>query len=264
MQVLIRYSAAAVISIGLSQAAYAESDAELAKELSNPIASLTSVPFEYQYDDGIGPSGDGERQTLLIKPVIPFSLNDEWNIISRTIIPYIELDDVTPGSSDSGTGDIVQSFFFSPKKPNARGAVWGIGPIVQIPTSSSNGLGYNEWGAGITGVILRQAGPWTFGGLASHVWDVGGTDVDQSDTFLQPFLAYNTKNLWTISANTESTYDWEDEEWSVPLNFKVSKLVTIGKQRVSLSGTLRYWAESSDAGPEDLGFTLGATFLFPK
>ena len=250
--------------ISSASAAFSETDQELAKELSNPVAALISVPFEYKYDQNVGPNDTGTQRTLVVKPVIPFSLNEDWNLISRTIIPYVSLDDVTPGSSNSGLGDIQQSFFFSPKKPTAGGVIWGVGPILQIPTSSSNGLGRNEWGAGITGLALIQPGPWTFGLLASHTWDVGGADVDQSDTFIQPFLNYTTPNAWTFVLNTESTYDWEASEWSVPINATVKKLVKIGEQRVSLSAGVRKWVSSSTNGPDDWGATFGATFLFPK
>ncbi|RBW52433.1 transporter [Phaeobacter gallaeciensis] len=243
---------------------HAETEEELAKKLANPVAALISVPFEYKYDQNLGPNDEGTQRTLVVKPVIPFSLNDDWNLITRTIIPYVWLDGVTPGSSSNRFGDIQASFFFSPKKPTSRGVTWGVGPILQIPTSSSNGLGRNEWGAGITGLALTQNGPWTIGLLGSHTWDIAGADTDQSDTFVQPFLNYTTPDAWTFVLNTESTYDWIADDWSVPINANVRKLVTLGDQRVSFTVGVRNWIKSSDNGPDGWGATLGATMLFPK
>ena len=86
---------------------------------------------------------------------------------------------------------------------------------------------------------------------------------DYSATFLQPFLNYTTPNATSFFLNTETTYDWEAEQWSVPINAGVNQLVKIGEQRVQLGGGLRYWAESPEFGPQDWGARLIVTFLFP-
>jgi hypothetical protein len=71
-----------------AQTAPADHDAqELAKKLSNPVADLISVPFQNNYDGGLGPNGNGWQYKLNIQPVIPISLTDKWNVISRTIVP---------------------------------------------------------------------------------------------------------------------------------------------------------------------------------
>ncbi len=241
-------------------------DSELAKKLSNPVASLISVPFQWNYDHGFGPA-DGNKVTLNIQPVVPFSLNEDWNLISRTILPVVWQDDIAGNSGTQfGLSDTTQSFFFSPKEPTSGGIIWGLGPVLLLPTGTDDLLSTRKWGAGPTGVVLRQSGPWTYGGLVNHVWSYAGDDnrSDVNSTFLQPFLSYTTDDAWTFTLNSESTYDWTSDEWSVPINAMVAKLVTIDKQPISFQAGVRYYAASSDNGPEGFGARAAVTFLFPK
>ncbi len=245
----------------------ADDAADLAKKLANPVAALISVPAQLNYDENYGATDDGHVTRLNIQPVVPISINEDWNLISRTILPLIDQQDVPlNGVSEFGLGDTVQSVFFSPKAPTAGGWIWGAGPVLLAPTASDDLLGGEKWGAGPTGVVLKQEGPWTYGALANHIESFAG-DSDRGDvsaTFLQPFLAYVTPSQTTYSLNTESTYDWENRQWSVPVNLTVNQLLKFGEQLVQVGGGIRYWAESPDAGPEDWGLRLQLTLLFPK
>ncbi|MFC3613376.1 transporter [Lutimaribacter marinistellae] len=231
--------------------------------MSNPIASLISVLFQLNYDRGIGANDQGSRFTLNVQPVVPIELNDNWNLISRTIVPLISQSDVIPGSSEDGVGDIVQSFFFSPKEPGAGGLIWGAGPVFLLPTGGNN-LGADQFAAGVTAVALKQSGSWTYGALANHLWDVGGGNTDISSTFFQPFVSYTTPDAWTFTLNSETTYDWVNEDTALPINFTVAKLTQLGGQPVSIGVGARYWADSTTNGPEGWGARLILTFLYPR
>ncbi|MDQ8732102.1 transporter [Bradyrhizobium sp. LHD-71] len=242
--------------------AFAQED-DIQKQLSNPIASLTVVPIQTNFDFRIGPARDGWRATTNLQPVIPFKLNDNLTLVVRTIVPIIGQNNVLPrAGSQFGLGDTLQSFFFVPQTVN--GFTWGIGPALQYRTGTDPLLTTGQWGAGPTLVALQQTGPWTVGILTNHIWsyagDAGRSDV--SNTFLQPFVAYAASGGWTYTLNTQSTYDWVAGEWSVPILAQVSKLTTLGKQPVSLAAGVRYWAASPDSGPHGFGALVSISFIF--
>lgn len=135
--------------------------------------------------------------------------------------------------------------------------------MIQFPTSTDDQFGEDQWAVGPTVVALQQTGPWTVGALANHLWDASG-DTDINSTFLQPFLSYTTKDAVSFTVNTESLYNWEDSQWTVPINVLVGKVLTIGNQPVQITGGVRYWAATLDNGPDDFGLRLVVTYLFPK
>jgi len=242
-------------------------DADLAQELSNPIADLITVPIQMNYDDNYGPDDDGWKLQTNIQPVVPFSLNDTWTLITRTIMPVIYQEDILPGSgSDFGLGDINMSLFFSPQDPAYGKLIWGAGPVLLFPTATDTLLGADKWGAGPAIVALTMQGQWTIGMLANHIWSYAGDSARQdiSNTFMQPFVAYTTPTAWTYSVQSETTYNWETEKWSVPVNVAIAKLVRWGKLPVSLQAGVGYWLDAPDAGPEGWRFRVQANFVLPK
>jgi len=244
----------------------ADQAAELAKKLQNPVAALISVPFQNNFEFNGGPNDDGFKYQLNIQPVVPFSLNEDWNLISRTIVPFIHQDDmIAKGSSQTGLGDTVQSLFFSPKAPTSGGVIWAVGPVFQLPTATDNLLGEEKWGMGPTALALKQQNGWTYGALFNHIWSFAG-DNDRRDvnrTFTQPFVSFTTKTQTTFGFNTETSYDWKSEQWTVPLNVTVGQLLKVGKLPVSLTLGAKYYAEGSSIAPE-WGLRFVVTFLFPK
>lgn len=254
-------------TLAANPAAADEYEVDLALQLANPVAALISVPLQLNYESDIGPIDEGDRWFLNVQPVVPFDLNPRWNLISRTILPVVSQQDIFPGAgSQTGLGDTVQSFFLSPKAPTAGGWIWGAGPVLLLPTGTDDLLTRDKGGAGPTVVFLKQANGWTRGVLANHLWSFAGSSNrdDVNASFVQPFLTYTTPTSLSYSLSSETTYDWDREEWAVPVNFSVSRVTRVGTQLLSVGGGVRYWVNDTANGPEGFGFRLNVTLLFPR
>ena len=232
-----------------------ESEAtKLAKQLSNPIADLVSIPFQFNWYEGVGVNDD-LRFVLNVQPVVPFSITKDWNLIGRFIVPFISQPPLTTGADTTfGTGDIVASAFFSPKKSPI---VWGVGPVFGLPTTSDPYLGSGKWTIGPTAVVLKQEGPWTYGGLINHLWSYASTgDVSResvNQTYIQPFGSYTFKNAMTVTLSSESTANWNagsGQQWTIPIIGQVSKVTRLGPFPFSVGAGLGYFLESPDGGPQ--------------
>jgi hypothetical protein len=263
MKLLWRFAPMAALAAAAPALAQGN-DAELATKLSNPVASMISLPFQYNWDHEFGDARDGHKSTLNVQPVIPAALDRDWTLISRVIVPLVDQRVPALGDgSQSGVGDITGEFFFVPKSASG-GLIWGVGPAVLAPTHVDF-ISAGKWALGPTAVMLQQANGWTYGALANHLWSVGGSGAnDISSTFVQPFLSYTTKDAWTYGLNAESSYDWNAHQWTVPINATVSKLVRFGQQPVSLGVGARYYADSPAGGPHGWGVRLIMTFLFAE
>jgi hypothetical protein len=238
--------------------------AELAKKLQNPIAAMVSVPIQNNFDFGAGPDGDGFQYKVNIQPVIPFTLSKDWNLITRTIFPIVYQENVIGTTSQSGLSDTTLSLWASPKKMT-KGWTWGVGPAFLFPTATDDFLGTEKWAAGPTAIALKQEHGWTYGALVNHMWSYAGENGrdDYNATFLQPFLAHTFKTHTTATIQTETIYDWDHDQWMVPLHALVSQVVKFGKTPVQFQVGGRYYAEKPANGPE-WGLRFTVTFLFPK
>jgi len=256
---------AALVALSLSQA-QAQDDTELAKQTQNPIADLISVPLQSNFNFGAG-SRDKMIYILNVQPVIPIKITEDWNMITRVIMPIINQPSLFPGAdSATGLGDINPTFFFSPSKPGSL--IWGLGPTFTLPTASDRLLGSGKWSMGPAGVALTIQGPWVLGALMNNQWSVGGWgDKAVNAMLLQPFVNYNLPAGWYLTTSPILTADWKADKagdvWTVPLGGGVGKLFRAGTHPINVQLAAYGNVAKPEFGP-DWQLRFQVQFLFPK
>jgi hypothetical protein len=207
---------------------------ELAKKLQNPIGDLYSVPFQNNINFNAGPN-KGTQDILNIQPVIPIHINEDWNVITRTILPLVWSPSLQPAQSvPFGLAPTTFSAFLSPKNPN-NGWVWGVGPIAQLPTISSKTLGSNVWGLGPAVVVVKLAGPIVTGVLVNNTFSLGGTSGRGGTRYslftVNPFFNYNFGEGWYVGTDPIITANWEasgNNAWTLPIGADIGRVIKIG------------------------------------
>jgi len=238
----------------------------LAKAAQNPVANLISVPFQNNFNFGIGPN-NATQWDLNFQPVIPISLSEDWNLITRTILPIINQPSPAPGiRSAFGLGDLNPTLFLSPAKSGKF--IWGAGPALTFPTATDPLLGHGKYSAGPGVVALTMQGPWVIGALANNQWSYAGWgDQDVNALLVQPFINYNLPHAWYLVTAPIITADWKadsDNRWTVPVGGGVGKIVKLGKLPVNLQLSAYYNVEKPDNFGADWQLRFQFQFLFPK
>jgi hypothetical protein len=242
----------------------ASESAKLALKLTNPVASLISIPIQNWFDFNLGPKKDGFRYTMEAQPVYPMKISKNWNLISRTTIPIVYQQNVVGRTTQTGLSDSTESLFLSPV--HTKSFIWGTGPIFLAPTGTYGLLSTRKFGIGPTAVGLLREHHLTIGLLVNHVWSVAGSDShpNVSQTYAQPFVTYTTSNAWTYAITSYDTYDWHAGRWTAIVNpIRVSKLVKFGHQRLSIGAAPRCTVTSPQYQPKGCGLEFTVTPLYP-
>jgi hypothetical protein len=264
---LARLTAAACLASAVTPL-FASDAAALAKAAQNPVASMVSVPFQYNANLNVGP--DKRTQHVLnIQPVVPFRLNADWNLITRTIVPIASLPG--PGADrTAGVGDLQLSLFLSPARP--QGWIWGAGAVVQAPTATDDLLGQGKWGLGPAAVALRMSAgsPWVYGALINNVWSVGGESnrPDVNQMTLQPIVNYNFPDApgRYLNFSPVVTANWNGasgQKWTVPLGLGIGQIMKFGDQPMNLQAAAYYNVARPD-GASNWNLRLQIQWLFPR
>jgi hypothetical protein len=254
-------------SVAFAQEQHEASTSDLAKAAQNPIADMISVPFQNNFNFHVGPH-EQLQDVLNIQPVIPITLDRDWNLITRWVTPVISQPPLTvTGDREFGLGDINPSFFFSPKQPT-HGIIWGIGPTFVFPTGTDKTLTQGKYSVGPTFVALTIQGPWVLGVLVNNVWSFAGRSnrAPVNQMLLQPFVNYNLPGGWYLTSSPIITADWEasdGDRWTVPVGGGFGRVFKIDKQAINAQ-LAAYYNVARPSGAADWQVRAQVQLLFPK
>ena len=232
------------------EAAGHEANEQLARAAQNPVADMMSFPFQDNIGLGYGP-GNGQTQNVLnFQPVIPLHVTEDWNVITRTILPIVSQPSFTGGAGTTGLGDLTVTAFLSPRSPGHL--IWGVGPVASFPTATSPFTGsQSTWGLGPSAVVLAMPGHWVLGVLVNQIWSVAGARASQM--LVQYFVNYNFEGGWYLTTSPILTADWNaaaGQQWVVPFGAGGGKIFRIGKLPFNGNVSAYYNAVRPDVGPE--------------
>ena len=228
-----------------------ESYPKLSLQLQNPLARVLVLPTIVEYAQGAGSKGNGESFRISFEPRIPFSLNENWHLISLSEVAWVTQKNIVQGSQE-GLSDFTQTFFFSPDRSLGEGLYWAIGPTFVFPTASPDLLGARQFSVGPSVGIFMQRKPWTAGLVFNHVWSVAGTETAPAVnvTTLGPLVAYTASTSTTVALRSRMNYIWQAEEWVVPIEVDIRQLTLIAGRPVQWGVGLSYFVDSAVNAPE--------------
>jgi hypothetical protein len=192
------------------------SDTDASKESENPVTRWITLPLRYEAGFLDGPYKATKDTFEIDQAVVPFSLNDDWALITRTKLPAV----VQP--------------------PN--------------PSATNSDIGVNKWGSGPSvAFVFRNDGPWVFGAVTNNIWSFGGPapDSDRTNQFLlNPFVSYHFDDGWSVGSSPNIAANWiaNGGKWTVPVGGGISKTVRIGDQPLKFAVDSYYNAIRPKAG----------------
>lgn len=263
-------ASAGVILLFAVTLAHAQADSNLeglAKTVQNPVADLISLPFQENANLNAGPF-DHELNVLNIQPVIPFEINDDWNIITRTILPVISQPGyVANQGRANGLGDTQISAFLSPARPGTL--IWAVGAITQLPTHTDPLLGNDHAGFGPTFAMLHleKSDPWVYGILLNNVWSTGNSrSPAYNNGVVQVFCNFNFGAGTYLTSSPLITINWkasDSQRFTVPMGGGIGKIFKFGKLPVNAQVGAYYNVVRPDFAP-NWQIRLQAQLIFPK
>jgi hypothetical protein len=247
---------------------------ELAKEISNPVTSIWQLQLQFNNfeleNEPLSPVSGKGVNNLYFQPVMPVSLTENWNLITRpvlTLYQSVPYPTATGGTERTTTfGDTILAQVLSPK--GTEPWIWGAGPTWIFPTAGTDVNGQGKWqlGPAVGGGYITDK--FMVAALAQQWWSFAG-DSDRANTSqlnLLPLIYRFFGHGWSVGYSGSILADWKapsGEKWTVPLGVSLGKVVMLGRLPVQFQVGTQYMVERPTGGPE-WNFQVQITPVIPR
>jgi hypothetical protein len=252
-------------ALSQSAASVSETDTELSKEIENPVTRRITVPLRYEADFLDGAYKATKDTFSIDQAVVPFQLNEDWALITRTKLPLEAVPPKKLGESWAfGLSNGDTTFFLSPE--HGEDFYWGVGPVLYYPSPWNSALGVDKWGSGPSAAFIKEdESPWVFGAVVNNIWSFGGPG-GTNQLFLNPFVNYHFADGWSVGSSPEITTNWiaSGGKWTVPVGGGFGKAFRLGEQAMKLDFNAFYNAIRPKAANETWLLQVKLTFQFPN
>ena len=239
-------SAAIMVMVLCAQLATAEEAAPKQDRESmamDSTATQWSFQLAYQwmpdYHDDIvngAPRPAGLDNYVQFRVVAPVPL-EHFTVLPRLTVRHYEAP-----NGDSGFGNTELFGLIVPKPWDWGTGRIGIGPLVTTPGDSS--VARDEWGYGFAAAAVNTQGKWFYGLLLTQSWRSINPELEQqpeqNDTNplgIAPFLAFRLgKGYYVQSADLVMQYDWNNNEFYMPIGARFGKVFVTEKGSLNLYG----------------------------
>ena len=253
----------------MAQSATALSDTEISKDTENPVTRRITVPLRYEADFNDGAYKATKDTFSIDQAVVPFTLNEDWALFTRTKLPAEALPPKKLGDHWAfGLSNGYTTFFLSPE--HGEGFYWGVGPVLYYPSATNSALGVNKWGSGPSAAFVKEdESPWVLGAVVNNIWSFGGPPHGTDRTnqlLLNPFVSYHFEEGWSVGSSPNITTNWiaSGGKWTVPVGGGFGKTFKLGEQAVKAEVDGYYNAIRPQAGNETWLLQVTLTFVFPN
>jgi hypothetical protein len=255
-------------SQSLAQSAAPISATDLSKDAENPVTRRITLPLRYEAGFLDGPYKATKDTFEIDQAVVPFRLNEDWALITRTKLPAIVEPPKKLGDHwATGLSNGYTTFFLSPE--HGEGFYWGAGPVLYYPSATNSTVGVNKWGSGPSAAFIKEdESPWVFGAVVNNIWSFGGPPGSTDRTnqlLLNPIVSYHFGDGWSVGSSPNVTTNWiaSGGKWTVPVGGGFGKVIRLGEQPIKLDLDAYYNAIRPKAGNETWLLQVTLTFLFP-